>query len=206
MITWSSTALPALEHNAMLWNMMPRQKQKFVEILTINLDLKPYFFFIADYRQWAEQCIIQNIVCAVFSVFFQSHHKNIVNIFWKTVKNYILERCRTCICSIVESVYCSNNPSTHSDPSYSPKFLNPDFSIPLWQVLSKCKQTFSLILLCVKLVISYLAEIVSVKVLIPEVNVNCSRKLKLKVCWPRISSFSFTLQLQPFCFKQIFHP
>ena len=76
MITWSSTALPALEHNAMLWNMMPRQKQKFVQILTINLSLKLYFFFIADYRQWAEQCIIQNIVCAVFSV-FQRHHKKL---------------------------------------------------------------------------------------------------------------------------------
>ena len=73
------------------------------------------------------------------------------------------------------------------------KFLNHDFSFPLWQVISKCKQTLSLVLLCVKLVISYLAEIVSVKVLIPEVNVNCSRKLKLKVCWPRISSFSFAL-------------
>ena len=45
MISWSSTALPALEHNAMLWNMMPRQKQKFVQILTINLNLKPNFFF-----------------------------------------------------------------------------------------------------------------------------------------------------------------
>ena len=147
MITWSSTALPALEHNAMLWNMMPRQKQKFVQILTINLNLKLYFFFIAEYRQWAEsssasyrtlfaQCFLFiRDLTKTLSIFFG---KLLKITYWKDVEGgYVFF-----LYCIVESEYCSNNPSSHSDPSYPHKFLSPDFSFPLWQVFQNVNKHF----------------------------------------------------------------